>query len=198
MQVPLQHRPVEFVLQCMQNLSSLNLVRHIRKLIQELKRDVLVVQMVNHQFPTMVARVRARVRSCGICGGQSGTGAGFFRVLQFPLPILILPTAPDSSPINQGWYNRLVSGQRTKWTQSHSTSREKEKERYFNLALYFPRNLIVKPADLCNQHTHSHSCRITASLLCEYKYYVSIVCLLLKSSVGMEILNEKVSEMYKK
>jgi hypothetical protein len=32
--------------------------------------------------------------SCGICGGQSGTGAGFLRVLRFPLPILIPPTAP--------------------------------------------------------------------------------------------------------
>jgi hypothetical protein len=31
----------------------------------------------------------AWVRSCGICGGQNGTGAGFVRVLQFPLPIRI-------------------------------------------------------------------------------------------------------------
>jgi hypothetical protein len=28
-------------------------------------------------------------RSCGICGGPSGTGAGFLRVLRFPLPILL-------------------------------------------------------------------------------------------------------------
>jgi hypothetical protein len=30
------------------------------------------------------------------CGRQSGTGTGFLRVLRFPLPILIPPTAPDS------------------------------------------------------------------------------------------------------
>jgi hypothetical protein len=24
--------------------------------------------------------------ACGVCGGQSGTGAGFLRVLRFPLP----------------------------------------------------------------------------------------------------------------
>jgi hypothetical protein len=49
------------------------------------------------------------VRSCGICDGQSGTGEGFLRVLRFPLPIFIPPTAPhSSSSIIWGWYNRPV------------------------------------------------------------------------------------------
>jgi hypothetical protein len=49
---------------------------------------------------------RARVWSCGICGGQSGAGAGFFRVLRFPMPIFIPPTAPQSSSsIIWGLYN---------------------------------------------------------------------------------------------
>jgi hypothetical protein len=39
------------------------------------------------------ARIRAEVRSCGIYGEQIGTGAGLFRVLRFPLPIITL-TAP--------------------------------------------------------------------------------------------------------
>jgi hypothetical protein len=65
-----------------------------------------IAQAVSRRLPTAVARVRAWVRSCGICGGQSGTGAGFLQVLQFPLPILIPPTAPHSSSIIRGWYNR--------------------------------------------------------------------------------------------
>jgi hypothetical protein len=57
--------------------------------------------------PTAAARVRARVWSYGICGGQNGAGAGFVRVLRFPLPIFIPPVAPQSpSSIVWGLYNR--------------------------------------------------------------------------------------------
>jgi hypothetical protein len=74
-----------------------------------------IAQAVSRRLPTATALVRARVRSCGICGGQSGTGAGFLRVLRFPLPILIPPIAPHSS-IARGWYNRPASGPLAKWT----------------------------------------------------------------------------------
>jgi hypothetical protein len=64
-----------------------------------------MAQAVSRRLPTAASPVRAQVRSCGICGGQSGTGVGFLRVLRFPLPILIPPTAPHTSTI-RGWYNR--------------------------------------------------------------------------------------------
>jgi hypothetical protein len=67
-----------------------------------------IAQAVSRWLPTAAARVRARVWSCGICGGQSGAGTGFLRVLRFPLPIFIPPIAPQSpSSIIWGLYNRL-------------------------------------------------------------------------------------------
>jgi hypothetical protein len=77
-----------------------------------------MAQAVSYRFPTAVGRVRSQVRSCGICGGQSSTGAGFLRLLRFPVTILIPPNAPYS-PITRGWYNRPSSGRSTKWTESH-------------------------------------------------------------------------------
>jgi hypothetical protein len=58
-----------------------------------------IAQAVSHRLTTAAARVRAWVRSCGICGGQSGTGADFLRVLWCPLPIRIPQIAPQSSII---------------------------------------------------------------------------------------------------
>jgi hypothetical protein len=54
-----------------------------------------VAQAVSRWFPTAAVRVRVRA-ACGVCGGQSGTGAGFLRVLQFPLPIIIPPISSSS------------------------------------------------------------------------------------------------------
>jgi hypothetical protein len=50
---------------------------------------------VSRWLPTAAARVRVRA-ACGFCGGQSGTGAGFLRVLRFPMPIIIPPISPSS------------------------------------------------------------------------------------------------------
>jgi hypothetical protein len=85
------------------------------------------IQSTVNNIPRAVAqatRVRFQVKSYGICDGQSGTESGFLRVLRFPLPTLIPQTAPhSSSSMIRGWYNRPVSGRRTKWTQSHPTPR---------------------------------------------------------------------------
>jgi hypothetical protein len=90
-----------------------------------LKKGRVVAQAGSRRLSTVAARVRARVRSCEICGGQSGIGAGFFRVLRFPLPILIPPTAPHSSSIIRGWYNEPNSGRSTKCTHSHPMRKTK-------------------------------------------------------------------------
>jgi hypothetical protein len=61
-----------------------------------------IAQAVSRWLPTAAARVQTRVWSCGICGGQSGAGAGFLRVLRFPLPMFIPPISPQSpSPITR-------------------------------------------------------------------------------------------------
>jgi hypothetical protein len=63
-----------------------------------------IVQGISHRLPTTVAWVWSQVKSCGICGGQSGTGAGCLQTLQFPLPVLIPPNTPCVSII-WGWCN---------------------------------------------------------------------------------------------
>jgi hypothetical protein len=68
-----------------------------------------ISQAVSRWLPTAEDEVRARIRSCGIFGGQSDTGGGFLRVLRFRLPIFIPPIAPQSpSSVIWGWYKRPV------------------------------------------------------------------------------------------
>jgi hypothetical protein len=67
-----------------------------------------IAQAVCRWLPTEAARVRAQVWSIGICGGQSGAGAAFLRVLRLPLPVFIPPNSPSSqlpgeSTIGQKW-----------------------------------------------------------------------------------------------
>jgi hypothetical protein len=54
-----------------------------------------VAQAVSRWFPTAATRVRIRA-ACGVCDGQSGTEAGFLRVLRYPLSIIIPPISPSS------------------------------------------------------------------------------------------------------
>jgi hypothetical protein len=66
-------------------------------------------QAVSRLLATTAARVRVWVRSCVICGGQSGTGASFLRVLRFPLPISIPPIAPQSSSSEAATVGQIVA-----------------------------------------------------------------------------------------
>jgi hypothetical protein len=74
-----------------------------------------IVQAVSRWLPTEAARVRARVWSSGICGGQSGGGPGFLRVLRIPLPIH--STKFSILTITRVRYNRPITGRRAEWTQ---------------------------------------------------------------------------------
>jgi hypothetical protein len=77
---------------CLQKLQILRHVRHMGK------QHVMLV-IIN--------------KSRGICGGHSGAGAGFLRVLQFPLPIFITRNSPSSQSPGAG----TRSGRRAEWTQ---------------------------------------------------------------------------------
>jgi hypothetical protein len=53
-----------------------------------------IAQAVRRRLPTAALRIRSQVESSGICGGQSGTGEGFLRVLRLPLPSFFPPNSP--------------------------------------------------------------------------------------------------------
>jgi hypothetical protein len=93
-----------------------------------LARGRVVAQAVNRRLFTAAAWVRAHVRSCGICGGESEIRAGFLRMLRIPLP-LISPAPPhSSSSIIRDSYSRPNSSRHTKWTQSHSDRKKRKRK----------------------------------------------------------------------
>jgi hypothetical protein len=53
-------------------------------LMQGMSLGRAIAEAVSRWLPTVAARVQSQVWSSGICGGQSGIGAGFLRVLRFP------------------------------------------------------------------------------------------------------------------
>jgi hypothetical protein len=66
-------------------------------------------------------RVHSRAE-CAICGVQSGTRAGFLRVLLLPLSIFIPPIFPSSYSPGAGTIDLLVAAvpSRPNWTQPHT------------------------------------------------------------------------------
>jgi hypothetical protein len=43
-----------------------------------------IAQAISRRLSTATARVRSGIKLCGICGGESGTGVSFIRVLVSP------------------------------------------------------------------------------------------------------------------
>jgi hypothetical protein len=79
-----------------------------------------IAQEVSHRLCTAAARIQGRVRSCGICGGQSGTGAGFLRVLRFPLELALHRLLHNHRHLSSGAGTiRQPVARSAKWTQSH-------------------------------------------------------------------------------
>jgi hypothetical protein len=68
-----------------------------------------IAQADSRRLLTAATLVPNQIRSCKICGGQSGGGVGFLRVFRLLLQILIPLTAPHSSSITQCSYNRPIT-----------------------------------------------------------------------------------------
>jgi hypothetical protein len=68
-----------------------------------------IAQAVSRWLPSEAVRVRALGLSSRICGGRSGVGAYFLRVLRFSLPIFIPPNYPSSLSPGEGKIDKLVA-----------------------------------------------------------------------------------------
>jgi hypothetical protein len=55
-----------------------------------------IAQVISYRFHTVADRVWSQITSRGVCGGKFGILVGFIQVLQSPMTILMLPSAPRS------------------------------------------------------------------------------------------------------
>jgi hypothetical protein len=68
----------------------MKIFQFIEKLVVNSREGRAKAQAVGRKFLTAEAWVRAQVSPCRICGGESGTGTSFLRVLWF-FPVSIIP-----------------------------------------------------------------------------------------------------------
>jgi hypothetical protein len=87
---------------CHELRSKLFIMRWTRCNLYGFTKGRAIAQAVSRWLPTVATRVRARVWSSGICGGQICAGASFLLVLRFPLPILIPLNSPSSQSLGAG------------------------------------------------------------------------------------------------
>jgi hypothetical protein len=110
-------------------------------------------QAVSNWLPTAAARVRARVWPSRICGGQSGAGAGFLRVLRFPPPIFIPPNSPSSQSF--GSVADVPSG-----PSSDSTLRYENRKLASVEPIRIVKRYSIEGERSCSAATHTRICRI--------------------------------------
>jgi hypothetical protein len=67
-----------------------------------------IAEAVSRWLPTAAGRVQSLVWSSGICGGQSGVGGGFLRVIWFPLQF-IPPNSPSSQSPGAGTIGQEIA-----------------------------------------------------------------------------------------
>jgi hypothetical protein len=94
-----------------------------------------VVQAVIRRLPIAAVRVPAQVRSCRICGGRSGTGAGFLRVFRFCHSFHRLLHTRHHASSGAGTIGRMVAAvpsglSLTQPEQTGTTASSKERLKY--------------------------------------------------------------------
>jgi hypothetical protein len=140
-----------------------------------------IAEAVSRWLPTAASQVQYRVWSSGICGGQSGVGAGFLRVLWFPLPI-IPPNSPFAQSPGAGtigqWVADVPSGPSldstpTKQIKKNLDTLQNEKKIY-NSNKPFPKSLTWKSTLQCLSKRRKYF-DIRSSLVCKADaiYYVT-------------------------
>jgi hypothetical protein len=86
-----------------------------------------ITQAVSPWRPTAAARVRARIRSCGICGGKVALVHVFSQYFGFACQ-LSFHRLLHTLIIIRDWYSRQNSGRCNEWTQFDPTPTKKIKE----------------------------------------------------------------------
>jgi hypothetical protein len=96
-----------------------------------------VAQVVSRRFATEAVRVRSQVKLCWICGGYSGTGGGFLRVLLIPLPLIHSNNYSTIIIIIWSCYNRPINGRSNSGLGSTPASRinKRDKDQHIKTAI---------------------------------------------------------------